>query len=298
MHHLVGHSVPFVAAALFMNLVPFERNGDTVTLAAIHLPVVLWLTAGVAYLGGSWRRGTPRMDFVRFTGEWFIYYTLVALGGGVLCAMTIGLFEAIGIDAEPFVTEWILPCGAVGAVIVVAWLVEAKQSVIENMAPVLTGVFTPLFALMLAVAVVGMIVTGNFVDAGRDVLIVLDLLLVVVVGLVLYSISARDSGAQPGPADAIQLVLVTSALLIDLVALVSIAGRISEFGWTPNRTAGLGLNIVLLGNLLWTAFLLAAFLARKRPFGELERWQAAYLPVYGLWAVAVIAAFPFIFQFA
>ena len=24
------------------------------------------------------------MDFVRFTGEWFIYYVLIALGGGVL----------------------------------------------------------------------------------------------------------------------------------------------------------------------------------------------------------------------
>jgi len=36
-----------------------------------------------------------------------------------------------------------------GAVIVSAWLVEAKQGVIENMAPVLTRVFTPLFAATL-----------------------------------------------------------------------------------------------------------------------------------------------------
>ena len=28
------------------------------------------------------------MDFVRFTGEWFIYYVLIALGGGVLSALT------------------------------------------------------------------------------------------------------------------------------------------------------------------------------------------------------------------
>jgi hypothetical protein len=32
-----------------------------------------------------------------------------------------------------------------GAVLVAAWLVEAKQSVIENMAPVLTRLFPPLF---------------------------------------------------------------------------------------------------------------------------------------------------------
>jgi hypothetical protein len=36
------------------------------------------------------------------------------------------------------VVEWVLPSGAAGAVIVAAWLVEAKQRVVENMAPVLT----------------------------------------------------------------------------------------------------------------------------------------------------------------
>jgi hypothetical protein len=39
-------------------------------------------------------------------------------------------------------------------VIVAAWLVESKQRVVENMAPVLTMIFTPLFAVMLTAAVV------------------------------------------------------------------------------------------------------------------------------------------------
>jgi hypothetical protein len=41
--------------------------------------------------------------------------------------------------------------GGAGAVIVASWLVEAKQSVIENMAPVLTRLFTPFFAATLLV---------------------------------------------------------------------------------------------------------------------------------------------------
>ena len=89
------------------------------------------------------------MDFIRFSGELFIYYVLIALGGGVLTAFTVMIFQAIGINAEPFVQSWLLPCGAAGAVLVGSWLVEAKQSVIENMAPVLTRLFTPLFAAML-----------------------------------------------------------------------------------------------------------------------------------------------------
>jgi hypothetical protein len=280
-----------------MNIFPFDTGGDSEVLAAIHLPIILWLVAGVAYLGGSWRADAPRMDFVRFTGEWFIYYTLIAFGGVVLTAMTLGVFRAIGIDLENFVSAWVLPCGAVGAVVIVAWLVEAKQSVVENMAPVLTGVFTPLFALMLLAAFVGMAVTGNFVNADRDVLILFDGLLVLVVGLVLYSISARDPGANPTLMDAVQLVLVAGALAIDLMALAAMLSRISDFGWTPNRTAGLGLNLVLLANLLWTAWLLSGFLRHKRPFSDLERWQTTYIPVYAAWAAFVVLVIPPVFRF-
>jgi hypothetical protein len=212
--------------------------------------------------------------------------------------MTIGVFGAIDIDAEAVVASWVLPFGAAGAVVVVAWLVEAKQSVIENMAPVLTSVFTPLFALMLLAAILGMALTGNVVDAERDVLILLDVLLVIVLGLVLYSLSARDSDAQPTLMDAVQLVLVASALVIDALALAAMLSRIEEFGFTPNRTAGLGLNLVLLINLLRTAWLLAAFIRGRQPFAVLERWQTHYSPVYAVWAAIVVAVLPPLFAFA
>lgn len=295
---IAGLAVPFIGAAILINAFPFERGGDTESLAALHLPIILWLVAGVAYLGGAWRADEPRMDFVRFTGEWFIYYTLIALGGMILVALTAGIFHAIDVDVEPIIGSWVLPCGAVGAVVVVAWLVEAKQSVIENMAPVLTSVFTPLFALMLVAAIIGMAVTGNTIDAERDVLILLDVLLVLVLGLLLYSFSARDPASRPALMDALQLVLVVSALVIDVLALAAILSRITEFGFTPNRTAGLGLNVVLLANLVWTAWLLSAFLRGRRLFLDLERWQTTYIPVYAVWAVIVVAVFPPLFAFA
>jgi hypothetical protein len=67
------------------------------------------------------------MDFVRFTGEWVVYYALLALGDGVLVALTAAGFEAIKLEVSWFIQEWVLPRGAVGAVLVAAWLVEAKQ---------------------------------------------------------------------------------------------------------------------------------------------------------------------------
>jgi hypothetical protein len=179
-----------------------------------------------------------------------------------------------------------------------SWLVEAKQSVVENMAPVLTRLFTPLFTVLLLVFLATMAWTGRPIDIQRNVLIGFDLLLVLVVGLVLYSASARDPQAPPNLFDGLQLLLIVSALVVDAVALAAIASRISEFGFTPNRVAALGENLILLVNLAWSAWLYGGFLRERGPFRALEAWQTAYLPVYAIWAVLVVVLFPPLFAYA
>jgi hypothetical protein len=285
-------ALAFAAAALIANAFPFGTGSDTQVLTVLHLPIALWLVVGVAYVGGRWFTGGRRMDFVRFSGELFIYYVLIALGGGVLTAFTLMMFEAIEVDAEWFAQGWLIPCGAMGAVIVASWLVEAKQSVIENMAPVLTKLFTPLFTAVLLVFLATLAWTGSPIDVEREVLIAFDLLLALVVGLVLYAASARDPQAPPDFFDRLQLLLVASALVVDAVALAAIAARISEFGFTPNRVAALGENLILLVNLTGSAWLYARFVRNRGSFAALERWQIAYLPVYSVWAAFVVVAFP------
>jgi hypothetical protein len=222
---------------------------------------------------------------------------LIALGGGVLTAFMAMIFQAIGIDIEPFFESWLLPCGAMGAVVVASWLVEAKQSVIENMAPVLTRLFSPLFAAVLVTFLGTSLWTGRGVDIERDVLIAFDLLLVVVLGLLLYSVSARDPRSPPGAFDVVQVVLVISALLADAVALWAITARITEFGFSPNRVAALGENVILLVNLAWSAVLYIRFLRGRGSFTGLERWQTDYLPVYAVWAAIVVIVFPPVFGY-
>jgi hypothetical protein len=294
---LLRLAAPFIAGALAVNLLPFTPMGNTEVLAALHLPIALWLAVGVGYAGGAWRSHDQRMNYVRFTGEWFIYFVLIALGGGVLMGFTMFVFGAIGLDAESLLNSWILPCGAAGAVVIAGWLVEAKQSVIENMAPVLTLLFTPLFTLMLVAFLITMVWTGSGIDVEREVLIGFDLLLVLVVGLLLYTISARDPRAEPGFFDVLQLVLVICALLVDAMALWAILMRISAFGFTPNRVAALGENLILVVNLSWSAVLYARLLGKRSGFAPLERWQTAYLPVYVIWAWIVVVIFPLAFRF-
>ena len=166
------------------------------------------------------------------------------------------------------------------------------------MAPMLARVFTPLFALMLAALLAGVVWTRGVINLERDVLILFDLLLVVVLALLLYAISARDSREQPGPFDWIQLGLVVCALGVDMFALVNIASRLSAYGFSANKTAAIGLNLILLVNLTWSAFLLTDFLRSKRSFETVERWQMRYLPVYALWAAIIVVVFPPVFGWA
>ena len=290
-------AVAFVAAVVFANVYPFTPKGSTESLTALHLPIALWLAVGITYAGGRWGQVGGRMDFIRFSGELFIYYVLIALGGGVLMAFTAMLFGAIGIKVEFFFQSWLVPCGAAGAVLVGSWLVESKQSVVENMAPVLTRLFTPFFAAVLIVFLGTLVWTGRGIGIQRNLLIGFDLILVVVLGLLLYSISARDPGSAPGVFDVVQVVLVGGALLADAVALWAIAARISEFGLSPNRVAALGENVILLVNLAWSAALYIRFLRGRGSFSALERWQTNYLWVFAAWAAIVVIAFPPVFAF-
>jgi hypothetical protein len=166
-----------------------------------------------------------------------VYYTLIAIGGGVLMGLTGAVLDPVAPGAVEPLLEWVLPSGAAGAVVVAAWLVEAKQDVVENMAP--------------AAGAAGPAAAGR----GR-----------------------RRAGAGRGGAGAM-------------------AARIGDLGWTPNRVAALGLNLVLLVNLAGAGRLSVRFRTGREVLHRLERWQTTYLPVYGLWAAAVVAVLPLTFSF-
>jgi hypothetical protein len=275
---------------------PYRTDSSTEILVAIHLPILLWFVIAFPYMSGATRSHEGRMDFVRFTGEWIIYYTLIALGGGVLMGLTAAILEPIGTDVEQ-IFEWVLPSGAAGAVIVAAWLVESKQHVVENMAPVLTMLFTPLFAIMLTVATVSYALSGVASEFNRELLGVFDALMIVVLGLVLYALSAREPARPAGLMDRVQLVAVVAALVLDLMVLGSMVVRIGDLGFTPNRVAALGLNLLLLANLTGAGWRSMQFLRGSIGFHRVERWQTTYLPLFALWLATVVIVVPLVFSF-
>ncbi|MEO9013832.1 MAG: permease prefix domain 1-containing protein [Terrimesophilobacter sp.] len=286
------------ALALVVNLFPFASGASTELLVAIHLPIALWLVVGVAYVGGDIRSSARRMDFIRFTGEWVIYFAVIALGGGVLIGLTVLVLTPIAPCVVDDVLVWVLPSGVAGAVVVAAWLVEAKKSIIENIAPVLTAIFTPLFAIMLLVSATVYTIAGIGHEFDRNLLTVFDVLLLVVLGLVVYGISAHDATRGAPAMQIIRLVAVVAAIVLDALVLVSMFARVGELGFTANRVVALGLNIILLVNLAVTAWLIVRVLVGRARPALLEQWQTGYLPVFAAWVALVVVVLPPVFGFA
>jgi hypothetical protein len=289
----------FAIAGLVMNLYPWGgTDRQTLLLAALHEPVMLWLVVGLAYTAGRWRDDDARMDFLRATGEAFIYGTLILCGGAVLTLFTVAIFAALGLQIMQPYLQTVGIGGAAAAPVVAVFLVGAKKSIVENIAPVLSRIFTPLFLATMVAFLVVMAVQRRSPLSDRDTLLAFNVMLILVLALVIYNLTARRSAERRSWTDWLNLALIACAAAVDAVALTSIVGRIAAYGWSPNRAALLGLNVVLLADLAGLAVATARFLAGRTAFAGIERWQARYLPVLFAWCAAVVAVFPPLFAFA
>ena len=136
----------FVLSFILINGYPFGGERQTELLSGLHVPLLLWLITGVAYLGDEWKVSKRRMDFIRFTGEAFIYGVLIFCGLGVLSLFIFLIFSSINVDPSDFVTKILLPYGSYATVLVSIYQVE-KKNLMENFAPILAKIFSPLFLI-------------------------------------------------------------------------------------------------------------------------------------------------------
>ena len=288
----------FAVALITVNLYPSLEPRHTEALTAIHLPILLWLITGVAYMGKDWMTSKARMDFLRFTGECVIYGSLLMLGLMVLMMFTAMIFQSISIDIEPFIENYFLLYGGCAVAMLTVYLVEAKKSIVENFAPILAKIFSPLFLITMLAFLTVMIATRTSPFSQREFLIGFDLMLVLVLGMVLYTISARNRHDTKNIFDYLNVALITVAIIVDSVALSAIVLRLSEYGITPNKLAALGENVLLLVNLAALLVLYIRYFIGKIEFQIVETWQTKYLTVYAAWMAIVVFVFPIAFRFS
>lgn len=86
------------------------------------------------------------------------------------------------------------------------------------------------------------------------------------------------------------------SIIISIIALSAILFRINEWGFTPNRTAVLGTNILILFHMIFVNVKLYNVLRNKSESLEIKNVIARYLPVYFIWTIIVVYVFPIMFK--
>ncbi|MCM4158892.1 DUF4153 domain-containing protein [Antarcticibacterium flavum] len=287
----------FLISAIYINFLPGDDNSDTFILACIHLPLLLWALFGFSFLGNSPLDLEKRLGFLRFNGDLVVMTTIILIAGGLLTGITLGLFHLIDLDIESFYFNYIAIWGAAAAPILGAFLVQTNPHLVNKVSPVIAKVFTPLVLIMLLLYLGAVIYTGKDPYNDREFLLIFNMLLLGVMAIILFSIAEtlKKQNGRIGSLTLLGLSIVT--IIVNGIALTAIIFRISEWGFTPNRLAVLGGNLLILTNLLIVTYHQLSALKDHRKAVRVESSIARFLPVYIVWAAIVAFIFPVIFGF-
>jgi hypothetical protein len=281
---------------VFINSLPNVEKSDTLILACIHLLLFLWSILGFAYTGEV-RNNEKRLSYLTYNGDLVVMTTLIVIAGGIMTAVTIGLFSLIGFNIEKFYFENIVVFGLPAAPILGTYLTQTNPHLVGKVSPVIARIFSPLVLVMLVIYLVAMVYSGKDPYNDREFLLIFNGLLIGVMAIIFFSVAETSKSAKSQPEIWILLLLSLVTVLVNGIALSAIVFRISEWGITPNRAAVLGSNVLILMNLLLVTVQLFKVVSKKATISEVGKTISRYLPIYVVWTLVVIFLFPLIFGF-
>ncbi len=300
----------FAAAAYAMLLTPsleapWNINGY-LDLAAIHLPLLSWITLGISVLGFK-SSAEDRFAFLIKSIEVMITAGLYLIAGIVLGGITIGMFEALSISL-PEIWMRLIAAGGFGLLPVLAvasvydpTMAPSEQDFDQGLSKFIATMMRLLLPLTLGVlAIYIFVIPFNFLEPyeNRDVLIVYNLMLFAIMGLLLGATPIRGDDLSPQLQKWLRMGIIVVAILAELVSLYALSAtvyRTIEGGLTMNRLTIIGwnsINISILFGLIYMQFRAGR-----------ERWIAALKSVFSLatnaylvWGLFIVIIIPLLFR--
>ena len=294
---MIGSGLIFLTSLIFINLLPTNYKSDTLILSCIHMPIFLWAILGLFYVGEDTGSYLKRLDFLRYNGDLAIMSGLLAIAGGMLGGITIGLFQLIGFKIMKFYADYVVICGAAAVPIVATYLTQTNPQLVNKISPVIAKIFSPLVLITLVAYLITILFSGKNPYNDRDFLMVFNFLLIGVMAIILFSVAETSKKTEDRISSFILFALSLVTILVNGIALSAIVFRISTWGITPNRLAILGANILMLTHLIIVSFRLFKNISGKAEISEVGHAMSMFLPVYILWTILVSFIFPFIFHF-
>lgn len=288
-----------LAGAFFINWLPSSVESSTFILSCIHLPLFFWALLGFVFTGArsltDWER---RPDFLRYNGDLIILTSLFSSGILALSGITLALFNLIGLHIEEFYMQWVVVVEVAAAPLIATYILDTHPNLINKVSPIIARIFSPVVLITLVGYLVGICMAKKDPFNDREFLIFFNALLIGVLAIVFFSLVELPRSAAGRGAVLITLLLSVATLVVNSVALLAIAYRISSWGFTPNRLAVLGANLLFFIHLLLIALqLLKQYRKKEIVFAEVEKTIARFLPIYAGWALFVAVVVPFIFKF-
>ena len=297
LNKLIAPLVISLISALYINLLPAPLKSDSVSQAFFHLPLFLWVIFGYIYIGGDITATGKKINFLRFNGDLLVLSGLMLIAGGLFTAITINLFEVLKVNITTIYFNYFVAIGLSIIPLFAAYLIENNGHIVQKVSPVIARIFTPLVTITLFIYLVTIFFTGTYPTANRDYLLLFNVLLIAVMALILFSLSEVAKHAQQKSNQIILWVLSVLAIIVNGIALGSILYRINDFGFTPNRLAVLGGDILILVNLLLVSFNLFKVAKGRVEVEKVESSIALFLPLYFVWTAFVTFGFPILFQY-
>lgn len=299
---LSGGKIAFIAGIMlagvvFMNTLPNLRESNSIILSCAHMLLVLWGVLGFAFVGEARNNTEKRLSFLKYNGDVVVMTTLIVIAAGILTGITIGLFSLIGINIEEFYFKNIVVFGLPAAPIFGTYLTQTNPQLVGKVSPVIARIFTPLVLVMLVIYLGAIVYFGKDPYNDRDFLLIFNALLIGVMALIFFSIAETSKTVKSRQEILVLLLLSIVTIIINGIALSAILFRIAEFGFSPNRAAVLGSNVLILANLLMITVQLFRVLMNKTDITGVRNVISVYLPVYCIWAAIVAFLFPYIFGF-
>jgi len=285
------------AGLLFINFLPDVKKSDTLTLSCIHLLLFLWAILGFTFVGGNLRGAEKRLGYLRYNGDLVVMAALIILAGGIMTAVTIGLFELTGLDIQKFYSEYIVVFGLAAVPLAGTYLTQNNPQLVGKVSPVIAKIFSPLVLVMLIIYLGAIIYSGKDPYNDREFLLVFNALLIGVMAIIFFSVAETTKTEKRKAEIWILFLLSVVTAVVNVIALSAILFRISEWGITPNRAAVLGSNMLILIHLVLVIFQLFRAAFQRATVSGVRKTIAIYLPVYFIWTIIVTFLFPFLFSF-
>lgn len=290
-------AILFGISAIYVNLLPNLPVSSSIQLTYIHLPIFLWSILGYAFVGSDYTNNQKRIGFIKYNGDLLVISVVIVLAGMLFTAITIGLFELIGINIAQFYMQYIAIWGIAGVPILATYLINTNPQIINKVTPIIAKIFTPLAFINLTIYLITLISKGKYPHHDRNLLLIYNALLVGVLALIFFSVAEIDKNKKGYYNSVLLLGLSVLTIVINTIALSAISFRIFEFGVTPNRIAVLGSNLLVFVNLIIVSLQIIKSIKNNTELHIVQESIAKYLPIYALWAGIVAFLIPLIFSF-